>query len=137
MAWIEADARTLEGRLRRGDLPRAERADARALLGAAFDALAAGEAPDDLVRALDAAAHPAPVPAAAAWVGRRTLGRVAPLRVVDFAWVDALTARIEVAAAIERRVARFLEVTGGAELGPTGRTAVADAPDLDFDLTRG
>ncbi|MCB9537771.1 MAG: hypothetical protein H6704_16080 [Myxococcales bacterium] len=135
--WIEADARTLDARLRRGDLPRAERAAARALLGAAFDALGAGEAPDDLVRALDAAAHPAPEPGAAAWVGRRTLSAVVPLGVVDFGWVDGLVARADVADAIQRRVDRFLEVTGAAALGPTQRTSVAEAPALDFDLTRG
>lgn len=136
-AWIEADARALDGRLRRGELPRAERSAARALLGAAFDALAAGEAGAELIDALDAAAHPPPVPAAAAWVGRRSLGRIARLGVVDFAWVDRLMARAEVAAAIARRVDRFLEVTGGAALGVTERTVVTQAPDLDFDLTRG
>lgn len=136
-AWIEADARALERRLRRGEVPRAERSAARALLAEAFDALAAGEAGAELVATLDAAAHPASVPAAAAWVGRRSLGRVAPMGVTDLVWVERLMARAEWAARIERRVARFLEVTGGAALGAGARTVVGAAPDLDFDLTRG
>jgi hypothetical protein len=132
-AAIRHEAEGLAVALRSGRVPRARRADARALLAEAFAACEAGRGDAALLRRLDALAHPS-----AARIPR-------PVRVprlirgaVDRRLVARLEALSGVADRLVARVDRFLAVTGIEGLPPMLKAPKPGDPDpLDMDLTKG
>lgn len=141
LGWVRGDAAALAARLERRDVPRAERAEARALLSAAFTALN-----DEDAAALDTLSGPLD---RAAWAGtaQGCLGLVArigvrPLRGAarpDF--YERVFNYERVADTLSARIDRFVAATGGEPPRLFVRTvSAADpraVPEVDMSLTTG
>ncbi len=119
-------------------MSRAARSEARRLLAEAFDGLAADQGTLELARRIDAAlGRVGSLAEMVPWLYGRPLRPPARLAVLDVALVGRVHAVAEVAERLERRVSRFLEVTGQQPLGPRLGVTEARDPGLPFDLTEG
>ncbi len=114
-------------------LPRTVRRRGRALLAEAFAALESGEVPAELVRAVDDLASPrAPRIPRPPRIGPRL-----PRGAIDRRLVERIWALGALGADVERRVERFLAVTGvELHVGPR-EPRVGEGDELEMELTEG
>lgn len=130
--WLQAAAVDLDTRMRAEQTPRAARRAGRRLLRRAFDARERGAVSLDLVRAVDAAAHPL------------RIGIPAPPRIgipplptrPDPAWLDHLGAVERLAEGIAARTDRLLEALRSEQvrqaLWPVVERGDDDKPEMAF-----
>lgn len=131
--WLAEAAEALDGRLRTGGVDRAARKAGRRLLRRAFDAIEAGEAPVELVRAVDAAARPVVV-----WPSPCRIG-VPPLEThPDADWLARLCAVEVLADAIATRTERMLSSLRDPEVRRwVGEVVAGSGGDAEMTLTDG
>ncbi len=132
-AWLAEAAEALGDRLRSAGVDRAARKAGRRLLRAAFDALEAGEATVELMRAVDAAARPVVV-----WPSPCRIG-VPPLAThPDPDWLARLVAVEVLADSIAARTERMLSSLRDPEVRRwAGEVVAGVGSETEMTLTDG